>query len=81
MTTGPTAAGRSTTTTQETDDMERTKGVLGLAGALLAIALLLAIAGLMLDALRWLLIIAAVALVVAAAVGWVARRGGTSDAD
>jgi hypothetical protein len=60
--------------------MERTKGVLGLAGALLAVALLLAIAGLVLDALRWLLIIAAVALVVAAAVGWVARRGESSSA-
>ena len=59
--------------------MDRTKGTLGLAAALLAIALIVGIAGLVLDALRWLLIIAAIVLVVAAAVGWVARRSGSSE--
>ncbi len=59
--------------------MDRTKKTLGLAAALLAVALIVGIAGLVLDALRWLLIIAAIVLVVAAAVGWVARRGGSSE--
>ena len=58
--------------------MDRTKGALGLAGVLLVIALALLITGLVLDALRWLLIVGAIALVVAGAVGWVSRRAGSS---
>lgn len=50
-----------------------------IAGALLALALLLAILGLVLKAVRWLLIIAAVVVVVAAAIGAAAKRRRSSE--
>jgi hypothetical protein len=51
-----------------------------IAGALLAIALVLFVVSLAIDALRWLLIIAAVVLLAGAFVGWRARSDGSSSA-
>ena len=48
-----------------------------LALGLLAVALVLAIVGALLKALRWLLYVAIVVLLVAGAVRWVASRSGT----
>jgi hypothetical protein len=45
-----------------------------IAGVLLALAVVLGILGLILKALRWLLIIAAVVVLVAAAIGVVGKR-------
>lgn len=45
-----------------------------IAGVLLALAVVLGILGLVLKALRWLLIIAAVVVLVAAAIGVVGKR-------
>jgi predicted tellurium resistance membrane protein TerC len=57
----------------------------GIAGALLVLAAVLAIVSFLLDALRWLLIIAAIVLVVAAVMGWMSRDrgsgGGSSGTD
>jgi hypothetical protein len=49
-----------------------------IAGALLAIALVLFVVSLAIDALRWLLIIAAVVLLAGAFVGWRARSDDSS---
>jgi hypothetical protein len=45
------------------------------AGGLLALALVLFVVSLAIDALRWLLIIAAIVLIVGAVVGWKAKDG------
>lgn len=47
---------------------------LGVAGALIAIALLLGIVGFAVDVLRWVLIIAAIVLVVGVVTGFVGGR-------
>jgi hypothetical protein len=47
--------------------------LLMIAGGLLALALVLAVVSFLIDALRWLLIIAAVVLIVSAVLGWRAR--------
>jgi hypothetical protein len=52
------------------------KQLLTIAGVLLALALVLAVIGFVIDALRWLLIIAAIVLLVSAALGWKARGDG-----
>jgi hypothetical protein len=46
-----------------------------IAGGLLALALVLFVVSLAIDALRWLLIIAAIVLIVGAVVGWKAKDG------
>ncbi len=50
------------------------KRTLAIAGALIAAALIFAVLGLVLRALRWLLIVAAIALIAGAVVGAVGRR-------
>ncbi|MEX0835485.1 MAG: hypothetical protein WD010_05310 [Nitriliruptor sp.] len=56
------------------------KNIAGIVGALLVLAVVLAIVSFLLDALRWLLIIAAVVLIAAALVGAVGKRGRGGDA-
>jgi hypothetical protein len=51
------------------------KRLMTIAGALLAVALVLFVVSLAIDALRWLLIIAAVVLLAGAVVGWKAKDG------
>jgi hypothetical protein len=58
--------------------MDNAKGALALAAGLLVLALVLAVAGLVLQALRWLLILAAVVLLIGGAIGWAARRNADS---
>lgn len=53
---------------------ETTGSAFKVAGALLALALVLAIVGLVVRVVRWLLIIAAVLVVAAAAVRWLVGR-------
>ncbi len=60
--------------------MDNLKGAVGLAVGLLVLALVLAVLGLVLRALRWLLILAVIVLLAGAAIGWMARRGGGSSA-
>ncbi len=50
------------------------KNIAGIVGTLVVLAIVLAIASFLLDALRWLLIIAAVVLVAAAVVGAIGKR-------
>ena len=60
--------------------MGSAKTAVGAAVALLVLALVLGIVGLVMDALRWLLILAAIVLLAGAAIGWVSRssdRSGT----
>jgi hypothetical protein len=52
------------------------KRLLMIAGGLLALALVLAVISFVIDTLRWLLIIAAIVLLVSAALGWKARDDG-----
>jgi hypothetical protein len=51
------------------------KRLMMIAGGLLAVALVLFVVSLAIDALRWLLIIAAIVLIVGAVVGWKAKDG------
>ena len=58
--------------------MATAKAAVGGAAALLVLAVVLGIIGLVMDALRWLLILAAIVLLVGAAVGWMSRSGDRS---
>jgi hypothetical protein len=55
--------------------MGSAKTAVGAAVALLALALVLGVVGLVMDALRWLLILAAIVLLAGAAIGWMSRSG------
>jgi hypothetical protein len=60
--------------------MGSAKTAVGAAVGLLVLALVLGIVGLVMDALRWLLILAAIVLLASAAIGWMSRsrdRSGT----
>lgn len=50
------------------------KRILTIAGALIALALVLGVVGIVLRALRWLLILAAIILVIGAVLGIVGRK-------
>lgn len=55
--------------------MATARRAVGVAVSLLLLALVLAIVGLVMDALRWLPILAAIVLLAGAAIGWVSRSG------
>jgi hypothetical protein len=58
--------------------MGSARTAVGVAAGLLVLALVLGIVGLVMDALRWLLILAAIVLLVGGVIGWVSRSGNRS---
>lgn len=60
---------------RDTDRTTPVKRILRIAGLLIALAVVLAVIGLVLRALRWLLIVAAVVLVIGAIFGYRGRSG------